>query len=285
MVRQAILLAALVPTALAFSGTHPVVAWSSHSSDALTAASKSTDTGYFLESLLSDDSVCDHDAIVLVDQLGLHASDLRSLPPSSKLARSLESSAASVELPYMRHSGANPFAGVSEAIAQRCGSRLLSVSAGEVAPHLEAAPKEKHVVCMSMPAVQGTSEYRKGLVAELESTLASELEQVANTFSKYMVVYAGWSQLLQSRQDSDDAPALEFVAPAGSASPSKAAANDGGVLKRYQLLTPGLIVSLFVALFILLPVVFLGVSTLASIQSPVRLDAPKGFNAAEKKNQ
>lgn len=113
----------------------------------------------------------------------------------------------------------------------------------------------------------------------------SELEKIAKTFPRHMVVYAGWSPLLQSRQDSEGAPALEFVAPASPALPSKAAANDGGILKKYQLLTPGLIISLFVALFVLIPVVFLGITSLASIQSPVRLDAPKGFNAAEKKNQ
>jgi len=285
MVRQAILIAALVPAALAFSDTHPVVAWSSHSSDALTSASKSSDTRHFLESLLSDDSVCDHDVVVLVDQMGLHASDLRSLSPSSKLAQTLDSSPSSLELPYVRHHGENPFADVSSAIAERCGSRMLSVSAGEIAPHLEAVPKEKHVVCMNMPSMQGTSEYRKGLMAELESSLSSELEKITNAFSKHMVVYAGWSPVLQSRQDSENTPALEFVAPANPTSPSRAAANDGGILKKYQLLTPGLIISLFVTLFVLIPVVFLGITSLASIQSPVRLDAPKGFNAAEKKNQ
>lgn len=65
----------------------------------------------------------------------------------------------------------------------------------------------------------------------------------------------------------------------------KAAPTDGGILKRYQLLTPGLIISLLVAFFVLVPVVLMGVYALASIQSPVRLDAPKGFNAAEKKTQ
>lgn len=67
----------------------------------------------------------------------------------------------------MRHHGENPFADITKAIAKRCGSHVLSVSAGEAAPQLETAPKEKHVVCMSMPSIQGTSEYRKGLMAEL----------------------------------------------------------------------------------------------------------------------
>ena len=115
-----------------------------------------------------------------------------------------------------------------------------------------------------------------------ESQLTSDLEKVASSFSRYLVVYAGWSPLLQSRQHTEG-HALEFASD--SASPSKAAVPTGGILKQYQLLTPGLIISLLVALFVLIPVVFMGISSLASIQSPVRLDAPKGFNAAEKKNQ
>lgn len=88
MVRPAILIAALAQTALAFSGTHPIVVWSSHrchiaqlvccasahnpnSSDALASASKSTNARIFLERLLSDDSICDHDAVVLVDHMGV----------------------------------------------------------------------------------------------------------------------------------------------------------------------------------------------------------------------
>lgn len=119
----------------------------------------------------------------------------------------------------------------------------------------------------------------------LESRLASDLEKIADSFSKYLVVYAGWNPLLRSRQDLEDGPALELAVEPSAVSASKAAASAGGILKKYQLLTPGLIISLFVGLFVLLPVVFMGISSLASIQSPVRLDAPKGFNAAEKKNQ
>ena len=63
------------------------------------------------------------------------------------------------------------------------------------------------------------------------------------------------------------------------------ASPSGGILKRYQLLTPGLILVLLVSLFILVPVIFLGVSALSSIQSPLTNEIPKGFSAEEKKNQ
>ncbi|KIP05802.1 hypothetical protein PHLGIDRAFT_19598 [Phlebiopsis gigantea 11061_1 CR5-6] len=285
MVRGAIIAVALAQTVLAFPGTHPIVAWSSHNSNALASVGKSSNTGIFLERLLADSSICDHDAIVLVDQMGLHASDLRSLPSSSKIARSINSAPFSFEIPYMRDSTENPFLDIAGAIAKRCGSRILSISTGEVGPHLEDTSDKKHVVCMGMAPLEGSSESRKEIMAKQESQLASDIENISKTFSKYMVVYAGWNPMLRSRQDLEDGPALEFVAEPSPASPSKAAAPAGGVLSKYQLLTPGLIISLIVGLFVLLPVVFLGISSLASIQSPVRLDAPKGFNAAEKKNQ
>ncbi|TFY79182.1 hypothetical protein EWM64_g4834 [Hericium alpestre] len=61
--------------------------------------------------------------------------------------------------------------------------------------------------------------------------------------------------------------------------------GEGGILKRYQLLTPALITALLIAFFVLVPIVFFGVSALASIQSPLRIEAPKGFSSQEKKNQ
>ena len=71
-----------------------------------------------------------------------------------------------MELPYMSQSTTNPFADIADAIAQRCGSRMLSVSAGELGPHLEDASSKKHVVCMGMPPLDGTSESRKDLMTQ-----------------------------------------------------------------------------------------------------------------------
>jgi hypothetical protein len=66
--------------------------------------------------------------------------------------------------------------------------------------------------------------------------------------------------------------------------PSAILAPSGGILHRYQLLTPALIIILFVTFFVLMPVVYFGVSALASIQSPLKVEAPKGYSAQERKN-
>lgn len=93
------------------------------------------------------------------------------------------------------------------------------------------------------------------------------------------MIYSGSPvSLLHSRQSTSSSTFDAAAAPDDST-------VSGGILKRYQLLTPGLILALLVALFVLLPVVFIGVQALASIQSPLTNDIPKGFNAEEKKNQ
>jgi hypothetical protein len=59
-----------------------------------------------------------------------------------------------------------------------------------------------------------------------------------------------------------------------------------GILARYQLLTPGLIISILIVVLILIPIISVGVKALSSIQSPVaRAEAPKNYSASEKKDQ
>ncbi len=201
----------------------------------------------------------------------------------------------------------NPFTNVARAVAERCGSRTLSVSSGELNPHITSSSEGKHVVCLGMPKVGGSSESRKQLVGDYgthlilvvarrrltwgpapENLLSSDLETISTAFPKHLVVYAGWLSSLEARQspaDEESSSLEDLLVPPQAKVAAKAAPSDGGILKRYQLLTPGLIISLAIAFFVLVPIVFFGISSLASIQSPVRLDAPKGFNAVEKKNQ
>jgi hypothetical protein len=104
-----------------------------------------------------------------------------------------------------------------------------------------------------------------------EARLASDLEKIERAFPRHLVVFAG------SRRQDDSAPE-----PAPAPSPSPPA---GGILARYQLLTPALISGLLLAFFVLIPIILFGVYALASIQSPLRVNAPKGYSADEKKNQ
>ncbi|TFY54176.1 hypothetical protein EVJ58_g9013 [Rhodofomes roseus] len=264
MARSALyfLLTLLPAASYAYSGTAPIVAWSSHSSNALSLASSAgyTNSVTALEDILLNGAACQHDAIILVDQKGLHASDLRNLPSSSSLAQTLNLAVSTLELPYVPRSVSNPFSNLA-------GSTDSSFSA-----------KEKHVVCVEMPALEGVEGAdRRKVVAEHDSSLSSAIATLAETFPSHLVVYAGWHPSLYARQSSPFASNL--TSTAAFATPS------GGILARYQLLTPGLILALAVGFFILVPIVLMGVSALASIQSPLQGEAPKGYIASEKKNQ
>jgi len=121
-----------------------------------------------------------------------------------------------------------------------------------------------------MPAVTEAAGARRRSVADHEARLANELERIERAFPRHLVVLAG------SRRQDDSAP---------EPAPSPAPAPAGGILARYQLLTPALISGLLLTFFVLIPIVLFGVSALASIQSPLRVHPPKGYSADEKKNQ
>jgi hypothetical protein len=223
----------------------------------------------------------------------LHASDLRALSPSSSLAIRLQDSPSSLQLPYVRfptphrtNPNSSPLQELADKLAALCDAqRFLSPFPPP------SGPGSKHVLWVSLPAVTESAGARKRSVAEHgahhsyslythqkkkltgllfwlpEARLASELEKIERDYPRHLVILAG------SRRQDDPAPAPSPSAPAG------------GILARYQLLTPALITGLLLAFFVLVPVVLLSVSALASIQSPLRVQAPKGYSADEKKNQ
>ena len=105
------------------------------------------------------------------------------------------------------------------------------------------------------------------------------MEKAVSAFPDHLVIYSSDSSHLVRRQ-------LGEVSGSGSlfSAPSRAVAGDG-LLKHYQLLTPGLILTLIMVFFVLVPVIMLGVNALASIQSPLRAEAPRSFSAKDKKSQ
>ncbi|KAF8239457.1 hypothetical protein L208DRAFT_1428746, partial [Tricholoma matsutake] len=290
MVGRFLVAAVLCPFAFAFSDSVPLVAWSSYSSNALDGLS-THNTGHslaLLQSILVNEDVCDHDAIVLVSQPGLHASDLRTLSPSSMLARSLSSSPSSRQFQYVPSHPELDISAVAESVSVRCGSRIVEFSPGQGGYFSRGT---KHVFSISMPNIETSGAVRKsqmktyGTKQRSESQLADELSHLASSFPNHLIIYTGSSSssTLSKRQapppPAPSRPVLENIFQANTTLP------DGGILKRYQLLTPGLIMALLVAFFILLPVAMIGFSALASIQSPLRVEPPRGYSATEKKSQ
>jgi len=126
----------------------------------------------------------------------------------------------------------------------------------------------------------------------VERLLGIELESLAAEFPDHIVIYTGslLFSAFSKRQavEIPDRPVLD-ISPKPLTFSASTAANttlpSGGILKRYQILTPGLITILLVVLFVFLPVLLVGMNALASIQNPVRTDVSKSFNAQERKNQ
>ena len=105
------------------------------------------------------------------------------------------------------------------------------------------------------------------------------MEKVATVFPNHLIIYTSESPLFVRRQlgDTPDSGSL-FSAPNNTMA-------DAGILKRYQLLTPGLILTLILVFFVFVPVIALGINALASLQSPTQTETPRSFNAKDKKNQ
>ncbi|KAH9963334.1 hypothetical protein BC827DRAFT_1194963 [Russula dissimulans] len=275
-------LTASIQTAFSFLETSPVLLWSSHRSDALdrlrpafVSNSPTPPSNEVFSKLLFSD-VCEFDAIIMVDQPGLHASDLRSLSPSSFLATRLQDSPSSIQLPYVRlplphEADPSPLQELAEKVSVFCNAQHLSFHVSDADTDLpfeaiDFSPGHgpKRVLRLLMPAVTESAGARKRSVADHEARLATELDKLARAYPRHLVILAG-----SPRQDAPPSPSP----PAG------------GILTRYQLLTPVLITGLLVVFFVLVPVILFGISALASIQSPLRVQPPKGFSADEKKNQ
>lgn len=120
------------------------------------------------------------------------------------------------------------------------------------------------------------------------STLSKDLRSLDGVLNSYAVIIAGSVVMRPAKRDVsvdvDFQRRSPFFIPHVS-SPAfihnRLAADNstlpaGGILKRYQLLTPGLLLTLIVTLLILFPIVFVGISALSSIKSPQRMEAPKG---------
>ncbi|KAF8966397.1 hypothetical protein BDZ97DRAFT_1807682 [Flammula alnicola] len=293
MAARLLVVAAIANVVFAYSNTAPVVAWASSSSSTLDSLPSRLDSAVhsasFLENILNADEVCNHDAVIIIEQPGLHASDLRTLSPNTHIARSLTSSPSARQYPYLPIHQELDITWLAEGVASKCRSRLLQYSPG----HSDVGLKHntKHVVCLGMPDLEESGKTRKDAwPITVPSLLGTELKALASVFPNHLVVYTGSplhaSFMKRQSPDTPDRPILDLSSPPPA---QTFAANttlpSGGILKKYQLLTPGLITALLVAFFVLVPVLLVGLNALASIQNPVRSDVGKTFNALEKKNQ
>lgn len=128
----------------------------------------------------------------------------------------------------------------------------------------------KHVVCMHMPQIKGIAPYRKEAMTEhgachrslphrpkterftTELYLSNEIEAIGSLFPKYLVVFTGAVPHLSAHQEPS-----ELDSPSSSLpfAPNSTILQEGGILKRYQILTPALITSFLITFFVLVPII------------------------------
>ncbi|KAI6151641.1 hypothetical protein BKA82DRAFT_4101597 [Pisolithus tinctorius] len=289
MIAHTVLLA-LLPVAgvFGFSNTVPFVAWSSKSSNVVSPISPSTHPshGALLESITQDENICSFDAIFVIDHPGLHNSDLRGLHPSCGVATALKNAPSSRQFPHVERRIVSPDPdSFSERVANQCDFALVDIRPESGVWTLDG--NKKHILTMSMPPLGGPATHRKIVMSQHEQLISGALEKLAVLSPNHLVLYSGAPLPAEKRQLSEFDPDFDEDGddPVFQANIVAAAPTDGSILQRYQLLTPALIMSLLLVFVILIPIVVLGITALASIQSPLRTEVPASYSAHEKKVQ
>ncbi|KIJ32326.1 hypothetical protein M422DRAFT_265820 [Sphaerobolus stellatus SS14] len=293
--RSLLCLSILLPFVAGYADTIPVVAWSSHKSPALDSIASSlrpySKPSEFFDAILNKASICDYDAIIIADQPGLHASDLRTITPSSYIAQSIKKSKSSLQIPYLPVSEGSDFLeAFKSSVADRCASRRLELELGQGGVPLHKG--EKHLVSLSLPSLEDTIG-RSKTMSKCHKDLHKDVSNVASVFPSHIVIYtssrplAKRQEVLMEEDDMLDDTSPFFVMDNSKSQSASAAVNTtlvkGSLTQRYQFFTPGLITALLVMFGLFIPILMFGINALASIQSP-RMDSPKG-PSLEKKNQ
>ncbi|KZT20614.1 hypothetical protein NEOLEDRAFT_1100447 [Neolentinus lepideus HHB14362 ss-1] len=287
MVTRGLVLLSLLACSHAYSNTHPLVAWTSPNSPPLPVIASPSYIESALESILNAERICEHDVIIIVDQPGLHASDLRTLSPYSPLSFALENSESSIQLPYLRREPESTAAlDLVFSVSRRCDLPAVTVWDDGIDRLSQFVGGMTRYIAYVEPLVLEEKGWKRSRDINRRSQIISDrlLSLTLSIPIKHLVLLTGRQGETTSLEDLEDLEDLPVIPPSSLVAPNSTLPT-GGILKRYQLLTPALITTLIVALGILVPVVFLGISALASIQAPARMEPPKKFNAVEKKTQ
>ncbi|CAE6429330.1 unnamed protein product [Rhizoctonia solani] len=279
VVASAILLSGF---ANAFYDSAPFLAWSNRPSAAIDSLQGQNPTvpshSQILNSLMSTDELCSLDTVVVVGQPGLHANKLASLSGKSHLKMRLHEAPSKLHFPYIPVSGVPETDAVARDIAALCG-----FAADEWTQGSSYEGSSKRVLYFDL------AETTEKLWSSDDQTLEQNLDQITSQFNTYAVLLTGTSSsvstLVTKRQQPNSLSRPNFAnQPQTVTTFANATLPTGGILARYQLLTPGLLTALIIAFALLIPLLMVGINALASIQSPLRTESPKG-PTLEKKNQ
>ncbi|KAF8334976.1 uncharacterized protein EI90DRAFT_3153136 [Cantharellus anzutake] len=226
-----------------------------------------------------EDNICSFDAIVVVHQPGLSLDDLYAAPSSSLLS-SLFSDA-----PWKRISQRTVPAEPSDllkSIQDRCQYDITELHLGQLyeekdASNIIARPK---IISLPLPHLTDKGRARKVAMSFIVSELARDLQIIGGTFESHFVMFASvpYSTTFK-REMASTSNSPFFIRQATHADPVHGYAGnttlpEGGILQRYQLLTPGILTILLVVVLVFFPILHVGISALSSIKTSQRMDNP-----------
>jgi hypothetical protein len=272
------------PLVKAFSNTSPFVAWSSSQSSSLEAISAQKSLVYLSDDVIGAvvvEDICKYDAVIVVEQPGLHASDLRTLPSDSYLARQLRSAPSSLDVPHLKP--ASPV-GLGRSLAELCRSQILELSLDHDVNGMKLSGKQ--VIHVDIPELDSVGEGREEDMRQIDGKLSLLLSRLEAIFPSHFVIVAGttsssFNTLKHHGARSRSQLPVLFRSP--SVSSRETALPKGGIFHRYQLLTPGLITTLGITFLLVMPLILLVVTAITGIKSPLRTEGLR--QAQEKKNQ
>ncbi|KAG9038562.1 hypothetical protein FRB95_000783 [Tulasnella sp. JGI-2019a] len=279
------------PLVRAFSDSSPLVAWSSTPSE---FSSTSEDRQLVIG---SDDvlnasygDLCAHDAVIVVEQPGLHASDLRTLSPNSYVAQQLHSAPSSQHVPYV--TPAFPV-GYGQSIGSICEMEDKTVKMAEVmlGQNVDSLPDSgKQLIRIELPELEGVGQQRREEMRKIEEKLSLLLAKLLESFPSHVVLIAGTTPSLSNKMKRHIARS-HYEVPVAFRSPRAPSSASGvkpratsGIFHRYQLLTPGLITTIGITFLLIMPLMLMVISAVAGIKSPLRSEGFKQ-SGQEKKNQ
>jgi len=204
------------------------------------------------ETLLHSQAICNFDTIFVANIPGLSVDDLHSVPRTSAFAQQFNQAAVhSISSSYELDN-------IVSSISQRCARQVVT-SMGE---------SKGNIVSLLMPNVEDEQlSYRKDTVS---STLDPIVKQVTSGSSSFVVIIMGAStpsnpKLSIQHRSLVDSP---FFSPELRASKNSTLSHSKGLLHEYQFLTPGLLLTTIVALLVLFPILWFGLTALSSIEIP-----------------
>ncbi|KAF8252623.1 BIG1-domain-containing protein [Wilcoxina mikolae CBS 423.85] len=287
---------ALTTLTFAFSDTSPYFLISSSSSIPSSARTHNIlSTTSFISLASAEIKKCESDAYILVSQPGLHIEDLTATKHAGVHIKDL---LASVDADRRLIAGNVFVTGGNEgdmgavveklqSVAEReCDARVKGVDAktGSLEMGMDEGKKPK-VIRVDFDALTGDKEERKKMVEVHDAFLHSVLEMVGA--GRYTLVFASSpiGAVEEEKKKVEKKPQLELRSvEVREDAGVKNQTIGGGLFHRYQFFTPGIFMG-YLAFFLLISILYVGLSAVSSIQvSYGSFDKEMG-PAAQKKQQ